>query len=79
MGVGNFLGYAKISTGDQDPRDQRPRPKDGVAATRTRGKRPGRRPLDADKATTALKLVQAGLGRASVYREMAHAGVRRPA
>jgi DNA invertase Pin-like site-specific DNA recombinase len=67
------------------------RTKDGIAAARANGKRrPGRRPLGRDKAAAGFKLVQAGLsptvaarqlglGRATVYREMAHAGVRRPA
>ena len=64
------------------------RTKDGIAAARAKGKLPGRRPLDPDKASAALKLVEAGvsptdaarqlgLGRATVYREMASAGVRR--
>ena len=66
------------------------RTKDGIAAARAKGKVPGRRPLDPDKAQSALKLVasgvspadaakQLGLGRATVYREMALAGVRRNA
>ena len=66
------------------------RTKDGIAAARAKGKLPGRRPLDPDKAASALKLVengvsptdaarQLGLGRATVYREMAIAGVRRDA
>jgi DNA invertase Pin-like site-specific DNA recombinase len=61
---------------------------DGIAAARAKGKLPGRRPLDPAKAASALKLVasgvsptdaarQLGLGRATVYREMASAGVRR--
>ena len=64
------------------------RTKDGIAAARAKGKLPGRRPLDPDKAASALKLVasgvsptdaarQLGLGRATVYREMAGAGARR--
>lgn len=64
------------------------RTKDGIAAARIKGKIPGRRPLDPEKAASALKLVQngvspteaarqLGLGRATVYREMAVAGVRR--
>ena len=64
------------------------RTKDGIAAARVKGKIPGRRPLDPEKAASALKLVQngvspsdaarqLGLGRATVYREMAVAGVRR--
>ncbi len=64
------------------------RTKDGIAAARAKGRLPGRRPLDPDKAKAALNLVaagmsptdaarQLGLGRATVYREMAFAGVRR--
>jgi DNA invertase Pin-like site-specific DNA recombinase len=66
------------------------RTKDGIAAARVKGKLPGRRPLDPEKAKAALKLVetgmspteaarQLGLGRATVYREMALTGLRRPA
>lgn len=55
------------------------RTKDGVAAARAKGKLPGRRPLDPEMASAALKLVEAGvspteaarqlgLGRATVYR-----------
>src|SRR5919206_815799 len=61
------------------------RTKDGIAAARARGKRPGRRPLDRDKVAAALKLVaaglsptaaarQLGLGRSTVYREIGRAG-----
>ncbi len=64
------------------------RTKDGIAAARARGKRPGRQPLDGDKITAALKLVQAGLsptaaakqlglGRSTVYRELDRAGISR--
>jgi DNA invertase Pin-like site-specific DNA recombinase len=64
------------------------RTKDGIAAARARGKRPGRRPLDADKIAAALKLVKAGLsptaaakqlgiGRSTVYREVSRAGIER--
>ena len=64
------------------------RTKDGIVASRAKGKLPGRRPLNPVKASAALKLVEAGvsptkaarqlgLGRATVYREMATAGVRR--
>lgn len=64
------------------------RTKDGIAAARTRGKRPGHQPLDADKIAAALKLVQAGLsptaaanqvglGRSTVYRELNRAGIER--
>lgn len=66
------------------------RTRDGIAAARAKGRHPGRRPVDPDKVEAAVKLVQAGLspkaaacqvglGRATVYREMAQAGVRRPA
>lgn len=66
------------------------RTKDGIAAARARGKLPGRRPLDPEKARAALRLVesgmspteaarQLGLGRATVYREMVLAGLRRAA
>jgi len=64
------------------------RTKDGIAAARARGKRPGRRRLDTDKIAAALKLVQAGLsptaaarqvglGRSTVYRELGRAGIER--
>jgi DNA invertase Pin-like site-specific DNA recombinase len=64
------------------------RTKDGIAAARARGKRPGRQPLDTDKIAAALKLVQAGLsptaaarqlglGRSTVYRELGRAGIER--
>ena len=66
------------------------RTKDGIAAARARGKRPGRRPLDRDKIAAALKLVaaglsptaaarQLGLGRSTVYREVSRADIRRGA
>ena len=66
------------------------RTKDGIAAARVRGKRPGRQPVDSDKVQAALKLVEAGLsptkaasqlglGRSTVYREVAAAGLRRSA
>jgi len=66
------------------------RTKDGIAAARARGKRPGRRPLDPDKVQAALKLVEAGLsptkaasqlglGRSTVYREVASASISRNA
>ena len=65
------------------------RTKDGIAAARARGKRPGRQPLDADKIAAALSLVesglsptaaakQLGLGRSTVYRELSRAGIERP-
>jgi DNA invertase Pin-like site-specific DNA recombinase len=64
------------------------RTKDGIAAARARGKRPGRQPLDADKIAAAIKLVKAGLppttaarqlglGRSTVYRELNRAGTAR--
>ncbi len=64
------------------------RTKDGIAAARARGKRPGRRPLDADRISAALKLVaaglspteaarQVGLGRSTVYREVSRNGAER--
>ena len=64
------------------------RTKDGIAAARARGKRPGRQPLDADKIAAAIKLVKAGLsptaaarqlglGRSTVYREVNRAGIER--
>jgi DNA invertase Pin-like site-specific DNA recombinase len=66
------------------------RTKDGIAAARARGKRPGRQPIDTDKVQAALKLVEAGLsptkaarqlglGRSTVYREVAAAGLSRSA
>jgi len=64
------------------------RTKDGIAAARAKGKRPGRQPLDADRVEAALKLVaaglsptvdgrQLGLGRSTVYREVSRAGTQR--
>ena len=64
------------------------RTKDGIAAARARGKRPGRQPLDPVKIAAALKLVkgglsptvaarQLGLGRSTVYREVSRAGIAR--
>lgn len=61
------------------------RTKDGIAAARAKGKRPGRKPVDSEKVHVALKLVEAGLsptaaakqlglGRSTVYREMSLAG-----
>jgi DNA invertase Pin-like site-specific DNA recombinase len=65
------------------------RTKDGIAAARARGKRPGRQPLDADRIAAALKLVMAGLsptqaaqqlglGRSTVYREINRASFQHP-
>jgi len=53
-------------------------------------KQPGRRPIEADKVSAALKLVaasvppaevarQLGLGRSTIYREMKRVGMARPA
>ena len=64
------------------------RTKDGIAAARSRGKHPGRRPLNADKIAAALSLVKAGLsptvaarqlglGRSTAYREVGRAGIAR--
>jgi DNA invertase Pin-like site-specific DNA recombinase len=61
------------------------RTKDGIAAARAKGKRPGRKPVDPEKVRAALKLVEAGLppsaaakqlglGRSTVYREMTLTG-----
>ena len=63
------------------------RTKDGIAAARAKGNRPGRRPLDVDRIAAALKLVGAGLSptaaarqlglrRSTVYREVSRAGIR---
>ena len=64
------------------------RTKDGIAAARAKGKRPGRQPLDTDRIAAALKLVtaglsptaaarQLGLGRSTIYREVSRAGIQR--
>lgn len=66
------------------------RTKDGVAAARAKGKRPGRQPLDMKKVEAAIKLVaaktspaeaarQLGLGRSTIYREMRRLGISRTA
>ena len=58
------------------------RTRDGIAAARARGKRPGRPPLDQQKLQAALTLIrsglspsaaarQVGLGRSTLYRELA--------
>jgi DNA invertase Pin-like site-specific DNA recombinase len=58
------------------------RTRDGIAAARARGKVPGRPTLDPDKLASALKLIEAGvrpaqaakqlgLGRSTLYRELA--------
>jgi DNA invertase Pin-like site-specific DNA recombinase len=59
-----------------------------IAAAMAHGKRRGRPPLDADKITAALKLVESGLspaaaarqlrlGRSTIYREVSRAGIER--
>ena len=64
------------------------RTRDGIAAARARGKRPGRHPLDPEKIAAALELVKAGLsptvaarqlglGRSTVYREVGRSGIAR--
>lgn len=66
------------------------RTKDGIAAARAKGKKPGRQPLDMKKVDAAMKLItasispaeaakQLGLGRSTVYREMRRMGISRPA
>jgi DNA invertase Pin-like site-specific DNA recombinase len=66
------------------------RTKDGIVAARERGRHAGRRPVDPDKVRAALALVgaglsptqaasQLGLGRSTVYREIAAAGGAREA
>ena len=66
------------------------RTRDGIAAARAKGKLPGRQPLDGDKVSAALKLIEAnvspaeaarqlGIGRSTIYREMKRLGVARPA
>lgn len=66
------------------------RTKDGIAAARAKGKRPGRQPLDMKKVEAAIKLIKAktspaeaarqlGLGRSTIYREMRRSGICRPA
>ncbi|GAN77472.1 recombinase family protein [Acidisphaera rubrifaciens] len=64
------------------------RTKNGIAAARAKGKRPGRQQLDAKRITAALPLVEAGLsptaaarqlglGRSTVYREVNRAAIAR--
>lgn len=66
------------------------RTKDGIAAARAKGKRPGRQPLDMKKVEAAITLVEAksspaevarqlGIGRSTIYREMRRLGINRPA
>ena len=61
------------------------RTKDGIAAARARGKRPGRKPVDTERMKGALKRVAVGfspsiaaravgIGRSTVYRELSRAG-----
>ncbi|WP_320338332.1 recombinase family protein, partial [Enterobacter asburiae] len=45
------------------------RTKDGIAAARAKGRRPGRQPIDPDKVGAALKLVQAGLSPTEAARQ----------
>lgn len=58
------------------------RTRDGIAAARAEGRRPGRRPLDPEKLQAAVTLIrsgltpskaarQVGLGRSTLYRELA--------
>jgi hypothetical protein len=53
------------------------RTKDGIAAARARGKRPGRQPLDPDKIAAALKLVKAGLSPTAAARQLGLGAVHR--
>ena len=57
------------------------RTREGIATARSKGRRPGRPPLDPDKREAALLLVQSGLsptkaarqiglGRSTLYREL---------
>lgn len=66
------------------------RTKDGIAAAKAKGRRPGRQPLDMKKVDAAMKLIEAnvspaaaarqlGLSRSTIYREMRRLGVSRPA
>jgi DNA invertase Pin-like site-specific DNA recombinase len=66
------------------------RTKDGIAAARAKGRKPGRQPLDMAKLDAALTLIEAntpptqaakqlGLGRSTIYREMRRLGINRPA
>jgi len=61
------------------------RTRDGIKAARARGKKPGRPPLDQEKLSSAIALVegglsptraakQLGLGRSTLYRELALRG-----
>jgi DNA invertase Pin-like site-specific DNA recombinase len=66
------------------------RMKDGTAAARAKGRKPGRQPHDMSRIDAALALIEAhtspaeaakqlGLGRSTVYREMHRLGLSRPA
>ena len=66
------------------------RMKDGTAAARAKGRKPGRQPHDMPRIDAALALIEAhtspaeaakqlGLGRSTVYREMHRLGLSRPA
>jgi DNA invertase Pin-like site-specific DNA recombinase len=65
------------------------RTRDGIAAAKAKGKRPGRQPLDQTKVDAAKTLIaagtspseaarQLGLGRSTLYREMRRFGISRP-
>ncbi len=46
------------------------RTKDGIAAARAKGRRPGRQPLDLDRVAAAMKLVVAGLSPTAAARQL---------
>ena len=46
------------------------RTRDGIAAARRRGRRPGRPPLDPDKVAAAQKLIESGLSAGEVARQL---------
>lgn len=46
------------------------RTKDGIAAARARGKRPGRHFIDAEKIAAALKLIEASLSPAAAAKQL---------
>ena len=65
-----------------EPRLIAERTRDGIAAARAEGRKPGRRPLDPEKLHAAMTLIrggltpskaacQVGLGRSTLYRELA--------
>lgn len=87
--VGELVFHVFSATAHIERRLIAERTRDGIAAARAKGKRPGRKPLDLDRLTTALKLAfvglsladasrQLGCGRLTVYREMSRFGLRRP-